>query len=65
MLKYFTLLTILYYPFYIVFYLIKGVFFLLFYPIPYLFRDKITKEVRNKYDYEAWDKIKSRLAYKW
>ena len=62
MLKYFTLLTVLYYPFYIVFYLIKRVFFLLFYPIPYLFRDKITKEVRSKYDYKAWGKTK---IYSW
>jgi len=60
--KYLTLLTFVYIPLYLVYYLIKRPIFMLLYPIAYIFRKQITKNVRTKYDYKEWDKTKQ---YNW
>ena len=60
--KYLTLLTFVYIPLYLIYYLIKHPIFMLLYPIAYIFRKQITKNVRTKYDYKELDKTKQ---YNW
>ena len=52
----FEVMTFIYIPLYLIFYIPKRIFFTILYPISYIFRKQINKKVRSKYDYLLWDK---------